>query len=139
MSIKVYAQKSKIPFSSSYGYITRKVTYSKISWNDLVQMVADDSGVFEGIVEAAMASLAKQLREMVLNGHPVKVRNIGSFRYSMSAKMASTAEECTARNIYRHRFIFFPDKYLREKAKNTEIIKVIRPTNEAEMEDEEGA
>jgi|GEM_PF-1166389 len=136
MGVKIYSSLYRVGNTENVGYATRKVTYSKIDWYELVQHVSQDTGVFEGIVEAAMHSLTKQIREMVLNGHSVKVQHLGSFRFSISAKMQEKMEDCTARKVRCRRLIFTPDPYLKGIAEGTPLIKLNR--EDADSLDEDG-
>ena len=99
----------------SQMYFTKSVTYSKIGFDQLIEHIAKDSGMSEGACEGAVRSIIKQVEEMVLNGHTIFIKNLGSFKMSISAK---------APLVYRRRLLFHPSEKLKDEVENTELVSV---------------
>ena len=60
------------------GYTLRPLRLSTIDEHELARHVEADSGIDHARVEYIMASVVKQLREMVLNGHKVELSELGT-------------------------------------------------------------
>lgn len=63
----------------------------------------------------------KQIEEMLLNGHSIKQPNLGTLRFSLSAKARKTVEEAGATAVYRRRIIFTPSVHLKEAIRSTSL------------------
>ena len=85
-------------------YFTKSITYSKIGFDVLVKHVAADSGMSEAACEGAIRSIMKQVEEMVLNGHTISIKQLGTLKISFSAKAPLTSDEAGAKQI--HRLVF---------------------------------
>ncbi len=102
-------------------YFTKSITYTKIGFDQLVKHVAADSGMSEGACEGAVRSIIKQMEEMVLNGHTIYVKQLGTFKVSISAKAPLDREEAGAKQIYRRRILYFPSEEIKNEIENTEL------------------
>jgi len=102
-------------------YFTKSVTYSKISFDLLIKHIASDSGMSEGACEGAVRSIVKQIEEMVLNGHTINVKQLGTFKLSISAKAPLTSEEAGAKQVYRRRILFHPAEDVKDEIENTRL------------------
>ena len=102
----------------SQMYFTKSVTYSKIGFDQLIEHIAKDSGMSEG----AVRSIIKQVEEMVLNGHTIFIKNLGSFKMSISAKAPLVSDEAGAKQVYRRRLLFHPSEKLKDEVENTELV-----------------
>ena len=110
----------------SQMYFTKSVTYSKIGFDQLIEHIAKDSGMSEGACEGAVRSIIKQVEEMVLNGHTIFIKNLGSFKMSISAKAPLVSDEAGAKQVYRRRLLFHPSEKLKDEVENTELVSVVR-------------
>ena len=110
----------------SQMYFTKSVTYSKIGFDQLIAHIAKDSGMSEGACEGAVRSIIKQVEEMVLNGHTIFIKNLGSFKMSISAKAPLVSDEAGAKQVYRRRLLFAPSEKLKEEVENTELVSVVK-------------
>ena len=102
-------------------YFTKSITYTKIGFDQLVKHVAADSGMSEGACEGAVRSIIKQMEEMVLNGHTIYVKQLGTFKVSNSAKAPLDREEAGAKQIYRRRILYYPSEEIKNEIENTEL------------------
>lgn len=100
-------------------YFTKSITYTKIGFDQLVKHVAADSGMSEGACEGAVRSIIKQMEEMVLNGHTIYVKQLGTFKMSISAKAPLVKDEAGAKQIYRRRILYYPSELIKNEIENT--------------------
>ena len=108
----------------SQMYFTKSVTYSKIGFDQLIEHIAKDSGMSEGACEGAVRSIIKQVEEMVLNGHTIFIKNLGSFKMSISAKAPLDVEEAGAKQVYRRRLLYAPSQAIRDEIERTQLEQV---------------
>ena len=87
----------------SQMYFTKSITYSKIGFDVLVKHVSADSGMSEAACEGAIRSIMKQVEEMVLNGHTIYIKQLGTLKMGISAKAPLTSDEAGAKQIRRRR------------------------------------
>ena len=100
------------------------ITYTKIGFDQLVEHIAKDSGMSEGACDGAVRSIVKQVEEMVLNGHTIFIKDLGSFKMSISAKAPLDEEEAGAKQVYRRRLLFHPSEKLKDEVESTELVSV---------------
>ena len=106
----------------SQMYFTKSVVYSKIGFNTLVKHVAADSGMSEAACEGAIRSIMKQVEEMVLNGHTIYIKQLGTLKMGISAKAPLDREEAGAKQVYRRRLLYFPSERIKEEVENTTLV-----------------
>ncbi|MBR2192512.1 MAG: HU family DNA-binding protein [Bacteroidaceae bacterium] len=107
-------------------WFTKSITYTKIGFDQLVEHIAKDSGMSEGACDGAVRSIVKQVEEMVLNGHTIFIKDLGSFKMSISAKAPLDEEEAGAKQVYRRRLLFHPSEKLKDEVESTELVSVIK-------------
>ena len=120
--INVKVNYQKIPYLEKNLFVTRPIRYSTIGMEEICDMVASDSTLPRAYVSAVAEGIFKQIEEMLLNGHSIKLPNLGTLRFSFSAKAGETLEEAGAAAIYRRRIIFTPSVHLKEAIRNTSIV-----------------
>ena len=76
----------------------------------------------EGACEGAIRSIIKQVGEMCFNGHTIVVKNLGTFKVSISAKAPLNRDEAGARQIYPRRLLYYPSSSINDEIANTELI-----------------
>ena len=106
----------------SQMYFTKSITYSKIGFDLLIKHIAADSGMSEGACEGAVRSIVKQIEEMVLSGHTIYVKQLGTFKLSFSAKAPLTSDEAGAKQIWRRRLLYYPSASIKDEIDNTELV-----------------
>lgn len=83
--IKVYQNKNKR--SSSYGkYFGRVKHLSTIESATLCKHTAMDSGIEESQVAVVYDAQLKQMKELLCNGHPIKVEGLGTFKLGVTSE-----------------------------------------------------
>ena len=100
-------------------YFTKSITYSKIGLDVLVKHVSADSGMSEAACEGAIRSIMKQVEEMVLNGHTIYIKQLGTLKMGISAKAPLTSEEAGAKQIRRRRLLYYPSPIIKDEIENT--------------------
>ena len=100
-------------------YFTKSITYSKIGFDVLVKHVAADSGMSEAACEGAIRSIMKQVEEMVLNGHTIYIKQLGTLKMGISAKAPLTSDEAGAKQIRRRRLLYYPSPIIKDEIENT--------------------
>ena len=105
----------------SQMYFTKSITYSKIGFDVLVKHVAADSGMSEAACEGAIRSIMKQVEEMVLNGHTIHIKQLGTLKISFSAKAPLTSEEAGAKQIHTRRLLYYPSSIIKDEIENTTL------------------
>ena len=105
-------------------WFTKSITYTKIGFDQLVEHIAKDSGMSEGACEGAVRSIVKQVEEMVLNGHTIFIKNLGSFKMSISAKAPEDAEDAGAKQVYRRRLLYVPSQAIKDEIASTQLEQV---------------
>lgn len=142
--IRVY-QNNK--FSSAYGKFYGRVQHStEISVEKLCAYVAMDSGVEQAQVAIVFDAVAKQIKEQLCNGHPIKVEGIGTFKVGISSggwgveevkelypsfnlekddirKCLSASDFRAGKDIEKIRLILLPDKEIKKELKNMKFEK----------------
>ena len=100
-------------------YFTKSITYSKIGLDVLVKHVSADSGMSEAACEGAIRSIMKQVEEMVLNGHTIYIKQLGTLKMGISAKASLTSDEAGAKQIRRRRLLYYPSPIIKDEIENT--------------------
>ena len=111
----------KVPIVEKNMFITRPIRYSTIGIEEISDYVASDSTLPRAYVAAVAEGIFKQIEEMLLNGHSIKLPNLGTLRFSLSAKARKTVEEAGATAVYRRRIIFTPSVHLKEAIRSTSL------------------
>ena len=119
--INLKVSKQKIIMLDQERYVTRPIRYSTVGTADICDYVASDSTLPLAYVAAVAVGIFKQIEEMLLNGHSIKLPNLGTLRFSLSAKARKTVEEAGATAVYRRRIIFTPSVHLKEAIRSTSL------------------
>ena len=78
-----------------------------------------DSGMSEAACEGAIRSIMKQVEEMVLNGHTIYIKQLGTLKMGISAKAPLTSDEAGAKQIRRRRLLYYPSPIIKDEIENT--------------------
>ena len=79
--------------SPAYGkYFGRVRQNSTIEPATLCKHAAMDSGIEEGEVAMVSDAVLKQVKELLINGHPIKVTGLGTFKLGISSEGVSSAD-----------------------------------------------
>lgn len=119
------------------GYVATPKRYSTISVEDLADHISSDSRVERSKVAVITDSLIKQIREMVLNGHSIKVPHLGTFKPKIKSSLAPNAESIDAAS-FAAKVTFTPSVELKRELQSSRIEKeaiesVEQPTEEENL------
>lgn len=89
--IRVYQNNNT--YTNAYGKYYGRVQHStEIDVTTLCTHVSMDSGVEQAQVAIVFDAIAKQMKEQLCNGHPIKVEGIGTFKVGVSSEGWGVAE-----------------------------------------------
>ena len=109
-------------------WFTKSITYTKIGFDTLVKHVSADSGMSEAACEGAIRSIMKQVEEMVLNGHTIYIKQLGTLKMGISAKAPLDRDEAGAKQIRRRRLLYYPSTLIKDEIENT-TLQCVTPLN----------
>lgn len=79
--------------SAAYGkYYGRVRQNSVIEPDTLCKHAAMDSGIEQGEIAMVSDAVLKQVKELLLNGHPIYVTGLGTFKLGISSEGVSAAD-----------------------------------------------
>ena len=113
--MKVNAAFQKVAILKKEGYVSRAVTYSKIDGEDVLEYAAQNSGINQAQLSAAMYAIRQSFVNFLLNGHSVELPGVGIFRVGVNAKMVDEATKVSVDQIYRRKIHFLPSTALKDK------------------------
>ena len=107
------------------GYSLRPQKLTTIDGRELSMHVEMDSGIDHARVEYIMASVVKQVKEMVLNGHKVELGDLGVIGLTCQGTGSVRQEDVTVKkNIKGLKFTFRPSALLKSKMTRVEMTLV---------------
>ena len=118
-------RKQKIGFNKKVAYVTRAVRYNTIPYDDLVEMTASDSGISDAVVRSSLSAIFKQIKQMLLNGHTLKIGNLFYLRLGGSWKSVEDAEDISTDLCRRLAIKLIPTSALKTDLKNVVFETVI--------------
>ena len=113
--MKVNAAFQRVAILNKEGYVSRAVTYSKIDGEDVLEYAAQNSGINQAQLSAAMYAIRQSFVNFLLNGHSVELPGVGIFRVGVNAKMVDEATKVSVDQIYRRKIHFLPSTALKDK------------------------
>ena len=138
--IQFYAVNDQRSTAIKKGYSLRPLRLHTIDGRQLAEYVEMDSGIDHARVEYIMASVAKQIKEMVLNGHKVQLGDLGIIGLTCQSTGSEQAADVSVKNnVKRLKFTLRPSVYLKEKMKNVELTLTDSPDGIGKKFDEHGA
>jgi len=125
--IEFYAVNDQRSTAIKKGYSLRPLRLPTIQARELVMHVEQDSGIDHARVEYIMASVVKQIKEMVLNGHKVELGDLGVVGLTCMGKGSERKEDVTVKkNVKGLKVTFRPSAFLKDKMAQTEM-SLVRP------------
>ena len=122
------------------GYSLRPQKLTTIDGRELSMHVEMDSRIDHARVEYIMASVVKQVKEMVLNGHKVELGDLGVIGLTCQGTGSERQEDVTVKkNIKGLKFTFRPSALLKSKMARVEMTLVAPEDGENKRFDEHGA
>ena len=113
--MKVNAAFQRVAILNKEGYVSRAVTYSKIDGEDVLEYAAQNSGINQAQLSAAMYAIRQSFVNFLLNGHSVELPGVGIFRVGVNAKMVDEATKVSVDQIYRRKIHFLPSTVLKDR------------------------
>ena len=113
--MNVNAAFQKVAILKKEGYVSRAVTYSKIDGEDVLEYAAQNSGINQAQLSAAMYAIRQSFVNFLLNGHSVELPGVGIFRVGVNAKMVDEATKVSVDQIYRRKIHFLPSTVLKDR------------------------
>ena len=113
--MKVNAAFQRVAILNKEGYVSRAVTYSKIDGEDVLEYAAQNSGINQAQLSAAMYAIRQSFINFLLNGHSVELPGVGIFRVGVNAKMVDEASKVSVDQIYRRKIHYLPSIALKDK------------------------
>ena len=130
--MKVNAAFQRVAILKKEGYVSRAVTYSKIDGEDVLEYAAQNSGINQAQLSAAMYAIRQSFINFLLNGHSVELPGVGIFRVGVNAKMVDEASKVSVDQIYRRKIHYLPSIALKDK-----LIRISFSTDPTETTAEE--
>lgn len=138
----INAVKQRIACIDKEMYVMRPSHYSLIETDELVKMAASDAGVQETQIAAAYLAIVKQIEQMVLNGHAVRLGKIGIIRLTLHGKAVEKKEDVSVGNINSVTLNLRPSSYLKDCIANLSFATVVTEAANADTtgdnDDEDG-
>ena len=113
--MKVNAAFQRVAILDKEGYVSRAVTYSKIDGEDVLELAAQNSGINQAQLSAAMYAIRQSFINFLLNGHSVELPGVGIFRVGVNAKMVDEASMVSVDQIYRRKIHYLPSIDLKNR------------------------
>ncbi len=98
----------KIHVKLKSAYVTRTVSYSTVSSEDLLARAAENSQLSKGSIRAALLALTQEMRNYLVNGHGIQVPSLGTFSFAVRAHATDDVETAGAPQVYRRKMGFTP-------------------------------
>ena len=123
--------------SPAYGKFFGRVRQnSTIESATLCKHAAMDSGIEEGEVAMVSDAVLKQVKELLLNGHPIRIPHLGLLKMSVNSKGTTSVSEYNAgHEITNIHLVFTPDAEIKAELESLKFEKfyyVMKPTDEPE-------
>lgn len=92
---------------------------SKISTDDLNDLIAQDSQVERSEVAVITDAICKQIKELVCNGHSIQVGTLGTFSVGFNAKVQPSVDLVSAKDVRKVNVRLYESKYIKNELKAT--------------------
>ena len=129
--MKVNAAFQRVAILDKEGYVSRAVTYSKIDGDEVLELAAQNSGINQAQLSAAMYAIRQSFINFLLNGHSVELPGVGTFRVGVNAKMVDEASQVSVDQIYRRKIHYLPSIALKDR-----LTRISFSTDPTEMDAE---
>lgn len=123
--VKLIAQKQRVACIDKEMYVLRPERYSLIDSDELIEMAAHDAGIQETQIAAAYLATVKQIEQLVLNGHSVRLGKIGILSLGVKAKAVEKKDDISVGNVKTVRLMLKPSTYLRQKIEDLSFSTVM--------------
>lgn len=111
--------------TKSEQYVARSVGSGKVNFDKMCARVSRICGIHRKTVDLVVSGLVDMMADDIDDGKTVPLGEFGSFRPTIRAKCASTAEEVTANSISTRRIIFTPGKIFQQTLSGMSITRSV--------------
>ena len=117
----------------AYGkWFMRAKPYGALSVEDLSNHIAMDSKVERTLVGEITKAVVKQMKELLMNGHPIRVPHLGLLKVQVSTEGAETKEEFNAgKHVKNAHLILVPTVEIKEEMRKMKFEKDYEPEKTA--------
>ena len=122
--VNIGYKRRRIAYNDTEMLVGQAKRYSTIPYESVVSYASQAAGVPESRIKISMEALYDAMDYFVLNGHSVKIPNLGTFYPSVRVKSTATKEEFVANfkdNLRNITICFLPDPELKDKIAKTAI------------------
>lgn len=116
------------------GFRAAPLRYSVIDVKDLAEHISADSRVERSKVSVITDSLIKQVQEMVLNGHSIRIPHLGILKPGLKSKAYASVREVTGAEM-SVKLMFIPSVEIKNDLKSIRVKKVELPTSAVDPEE----
>jgi len=139
-TIMFYAVNDQRSTAIKKGYSLRPRRLHTIESRELAEYAEQDSQIDRARVEYIMASVVKQIKEMVLNGHKVELGDLGVIGLTCQGTGSERQEDVSVKkNVKGLKVTFRPSLYLKEKMTRVSMTLVTPRDGKGRRFDEHGA
>ena len=92
-----------------------------ISENDLNDLISQDSQIERSEVAVVTDAICKQIKELVCNGHSIKVGTLGTFSLGLKSKAVVDAKKVSSENVKSARLRLRASQELKNNLKAVRI------------------
>ena len=119
--------------SSAFGkWFMRAKHYGTLTVEDLSNHIAWDSKVERTTVTQITKAVVKQMKELLMNGHPIRVPHLGLLKVQVSSEGAEKEEDYNAsKHIKNAHLILIPTVEIKEELRKMKFEKEYDPTKPA--------
>lgn len=102
------------------------VSYRNIKSDDLVEYMLQNSSVSKATAIAAIGALRLVFNNYVLNGHTVRIPQLGLFGVRAKTTAVATFKECGADCVKNLKIYFSPNNTIRNECKAVKFQSIVR-------------
>lgn len=116
--------------AKAYGkWFMRAKPYGALDMEDLSNHIAMDSKVERTMVSQITKAVVKQMKELLMNGHPIRIPHLGLLKVQVSTEGAETKEEFNAgKHVKNAHLILVPTTEIKEEMRKMKFEKDYDPT-----------
>lgn len=103
-------------------YVLKSLGNGEISFGKLCTRVSQICGAHRGTVQLVVAGLVDVMINEIGDGKALRLGEFGLFRPVVRSKSGNSAEEVTARSVYRRSVRFVPGTSLKEAVKKLSVV-----------------
>lgn len=111
----------RVAVKDKRAYVTRAVTYSRITKDMLLERAAANTGIRRGTLYQAMDAVVNEFENFLMNGHSVELPLLGTFAFGVKAKISDTPEDAGAAKVYRRKLLYRPSVQLKTLVKGVSL------------------